>query len=794
MRSYSRPRHGMLTSIIMCFLVLMVLSSFVMGTQYVVSVQSQDQASMEALTQKVDEEVMAGASGPSRVTLGAIEATMSRVVDADAPFVLAEPPSVPTMALLSDISYDDGTSSWVLQYRTEQSSPSDELNHFSRILYASKAGNAEVGDLHNPCLAQSVEAQVCVDALKADYIVADAVATGSDSLDLDTAAIIGDAITVSSVDEPHSRVQTLTITIPHTAIRNYLASEETSPHPVYGDRVTWRFGLGMVFVGSHSSQSNVILFDTFNLVEISNQLVTVSKSNSYSIARHVSFYTQRVVDDESTADVDESEIYVAKIEYMLADGHALESIESTINEVDTCASPEKAAMQAKINNLANPGCITSYQLCDPVTFSSEQNGVTKTWATLVVPIVGVPVPGEVRISTLLHTIDTSVTPNTRSVSSLNFATGVAPQDACAPESIDTFNPIDHTVAELYRGVAVEAEAIDGYFSVYNSTGETSSTTDSLLTVVIRPKDAAALAYFDAFPAEQIRLDDVYMAHALPEATLPESIDNVIHTVDNGRAQLLLDSALVQACPQEVDGFVYEDGQFTCVTTHDWSREGGLLRPASKSRADGPYFVYSVTDHTEEEAKAWLKENVIGQLSESADTIAANIYAHTTSRVTADYTAKSKVFWMWPVYYWPDASPVGLKDHTIVSLAWSLAKEAPASRRRLLSTDSTYGTDSTDSVMPQIGLPLPKAIAKVRIAHKARPPPRDLARRRMRPAEELLQRKSLGEIVARHAMGPFDDMKAGPGKKQRVMRREEAKDNKPRLPKMVTRRVGKPAFV
>lgn len=772
------------------------------ATEYVVSVQSQDQAAMEELTRKVDEEVMLGASGPSRVTLGAIEATMSRVVDSDSPFVLAEPPSVPTMALLQDITYDSASTSWVLKYRTEQSNAADELNHFNRVLYASKEGDAVVGDLHNPCLAQSVDAQACIDALKADYIVADAVAANSDSLDLNTASLTAGTITVTSVNEPNSRVQTLTITIPHTVIRNHLAKEETSPHPLYGDRVTWQFGIGMVFLGTHTSQSNVILFDTFNLIEISNQLVTVSKSNSYSIARHVSFYTQRVADDESTADVDESEIYVAKIEYMLADGHALESIDSTINEVDVCSQAGKDDMQAKINNLENPGCITSYQLCNPVSFSSEQNGVTKTWVTLVVPILGVSVPGEVRISTLLYTIDQSVTPNTRSVSSLNFATGVAPQEACSAASTDTFNPIDHTVAELYRGVAVEAEAIDGYFSVYNSTGESISTTDSLLTVVLRPKDEAALAYFDAFPAEQIRLDDVYMAHALPEASLPESIDNVIHTVDNGRAQLLLDSALVQACPQEVDGFVYEDGQFTCVTTHDWSREGGLLRPASKSRVDGPYFVYSVTDHTEEEAKAWLKENVIGQLSESADTIADDIYAHTTSRVTADYTAKSKVYWMWPVYYWPDASPVGLKDHTIVSLAWSLAKTAlpagtpSASTRRLLSATQDLAMHQT---LPQIGLPLPKAVAKVRIAHKAahknRVPPRDLQRRRMRPAEELLQRKSLGEIIKRHAMGPFDDMKAGPGQKQRFMQvAQEEKANKPRLPKIATRRPGKPAFV
>ena len=44
----------------LCMLFLLVLAP-ALGTQYVVLVQSQDQSSMEGLTQKVDEEVMAEA-------------------------------------------------------------------------------------------------------------------------------------------------------------------------------------------------------------------------------------------------------------------------------------------------------------------------------------------------------------------------------------------------------------------------------------------------------------------------------------------------------------------------------------------------------------------------------------------------------------------------------------------------------------------------------------------------------------------------------------------------------------
>ena len=658
---------------------------------------------MEELTQKVDAEVRVGATGPSRVTLGAIEATMSRVVDSDSPFVVAHPPSVPTLALLQDITYDKDSASWTLRYRTEQSDAADELNHYDRILYATKEGSAEVGDLHNPCLAQDVTAAACVTALKTSYVAADAlVAGGGDSLSLTTGSVTP-AITVDITTEENSSVQTLELNIPHAAIRNHLASEEVTQHPVLGDQTTWRFGIGMVFMGSHAEQSNIVLHDTFNLVEISNQLVTVSKSNSYSIAKHVSFYTQRVVDDPATADTDESEIYVAKVEVMLNDGHSLESIDTTINEVDVCSLAGKTTMQTAINNLNNSACITSHPLCEAVTFTSETGGVTRTWVSLVIPLVDVPVPGEVRISALLHSIDTGVSPPTRSVSSLNFATATPPQDACSPAAFETFNPIEHTTAELYRGVGVVAEPIDGYIAVHQAGEESVSTTDSLLTVVIKPKDATALAYMSQFPSERIMLDDVYISHALPEATMPADISNVIHTVSNGRARLLVDDALMQACPEEKAGFVYEDGQFTCVTTHDWGLDGALARPFSKQAPDGPeflrYFVFDVSNNTEADAKLWLQENVVGQISSSAAAIADSIYTHATSRCVGDYAYKAKIYWMWPVYYWPDQSPVGLKDRAVLSLAWSLAKDPD------YDPASAPSTPTTSVVAPVVAMSL-----------------------------------------------------------------------------------------
>ena len=43
---------------------------------------------------------------------------------------------------------------------------------------------------------------------------------------------------------------------------------------------------------------------------------------------------------------------------------------------------------------------------------------------------------------------------------------------------------------------------------------------------------------------------------------------------------------------------------------------------------------------------------------------------------------AKIYWMWPVYHWPNKAPVGLEDKTIVSLSWSITKVDPNSRRLL----------------------------------------------------------------------------------------------------------------
>jgi hypothetical protein len=31
-----------------------------------------------------------------------------------------------------------------------------------------------------------------------------------------------------------------------------------------------------------------------------------------------------------------------------------------------------------------------------------------------------------------------------------------------------------------------------------------------------------------------------------------------------------------------------------------------------------------------------------------------------------------IFWIWPVFLWPNTAPIGLVDRTVISLAWSIA--------------------------------------------------------------------------------------------------------------------------
>ena len=674
------------TRIAVLYALLLALTATVQAaTPVLVSIQTQDQASMDALTRAIDDISVSGTGGADRVMLGAIEATASRVVDVDNPTLATMPETVPTLSLLDTISYDSAQHTWTLSYRTSRVDGTGRINSFRRHLYTSKLGAVETGDTHNPCLVQGVDNAACLDAMKTAYVISPSATPDADTLRVDEAGI---GVTVDDVE--HTMQQIITITIPHEAIYNELAQREAYTHPVDGERVQYSFGIGMLFTGA---ANNIVFFDNFHLVEVSNQLVSVDKSNSYSIARHVSFWTSQIESIPS--------IYIATIEYTLDDGHLLETIDATVNHRPIAAAC--ARMRDQIRALNSSACLTRYPLCTPVTYTTGEGAGLRTWATLVLPVELETGEEEVAINTLLTTNDTRVSPPRQGISTLNFATRQHPQQVCRDAKVTSFDPVSYTTADLYRGTAVafsENVAAASYFSVHNDTGDTAlSMAESLLTLVLRPTNDDAVQYMSRFTDEKIRLDDLYMSHASVEGVLPSTVHNTLHSVAMGRSEITVDPALLAVCPREVAGgsWVYETGfgsAADCVTTHDWAA-GSYSRFASAP--EGMSFVFRVDTASEETATAWLQSTLTGE-SDAGAAAAAQIYARAISRVESRFEPYSAVYWLWPVYYWPDKSPVGLKDRTLISLSWSLTQASTVHRRRLLGTgDGVVDLDADGAV-------------------------------------------------------------------------------------------------
>ena len=115
---------------------LLVLVAMVRATNPVlVSIQTQDQASMDALTRAIYDIAVSGSGGADRVMLGAIEATASRVVDVNSPTLATLPETLPTLSLLDTISYDSTDLAWTVKYRTSRVDGPGHINSFHRHLY-----------------------------------------------------------------------------------------------------------------------------------------------------------------------------------------------------------------------------------------------------------------------------------------------------------------------------------------------------------------------------------------------------------------------------------------------------------------------------------------------------------------------------------------------------------------------------------------------------------------------------------------------------------------------------------
>jgi len=645
-----------------CVILLFLLTIQILRADNVlVSIQSQSQTEMELLTEKVDQDIQLSHSS-MRQTLGAIEATMSRVVDEDSEYFVAPVLSVPTWSMLKDIEYNMSTDDWTFEYQTMRAEPTT-LNQFHRVLYFTKAGMAQHGDIDNQCLQDGISSEDCLSYLQNYYTVSPDFA--GQAIDYITYQGTGsDDISTELSGEPSSLTENVKITIPHTRIRNgslALARQETHVHPILGSQTQWTFGIGMLFWGVGNT---MIYFDTFDLIENSFEQLAISRSNSYSLARHVSFWTERVQYDTS--------IRIAIVEYFLSPGYEIVNISVSLNYEDITPA-DCSGMTEKVNALADKTCLYAHDLCSPNTLLTGDSGDLISYA--------IPIPQHhaagIQVNTLLNIRD--VVTDRIIMNTLNFKTDTEPQDVCLAPKTETFDPILNVNVTIYKGHALVAQEIDGTFTVQNVSDNALGLPEALMTLVLSPKDEKADTYFADFPDEVIQLDELYITHAIQGSTaIPETpINNVTGVHDThegvlmtGRSQLELDRRLLQNCPLEYAW----DASLECVTTQDWTLTGQHPRSFSSGNT---YFVRRATFTVDD--VSWLQSHSIFMDSSFAWSFLHQIQALVPSETRR---GKSAFYFIFPVYEWPDKSPIGLKDKALVSFSWSVSKTSMTSRRLL----------------------------------------------------------------------------------------------------------------
>jgi len=631
-----------------------------------VTVQSQTQADMDALTAAVNLASAADFSGAARVTLGTIEATMSRVVDMESEFLATVPQSVPTLRLLHAIEFDSASQTWHLAYEVMGREVGGDVNQFRRTLYLTRAGDAHSGDHENACLSAAVSDAACLAQLAARYVVPAAWAADADNLEFDASAASGIRSTLTPGDR--SLVERLDLYLPHAVVKGQLARRETRASATFGEQTQHTFGVGMLFL---QAGQNTILFDSFELLENAHLQAQIAKSVSYSVARHVSFFTEVVHGD--------SRVRLVSVEYMVEAGHVLHEITASVNGRAVTAEACRRARE-RIAQLADRACLAGRRVCEIETYTPPGGGSGDVWVTYTMPIpadVGAA-DDTLLVNTLLDTRDLAT--GTQLFSSINFRTPNRPRPVCTEVAVTAFNPTLFARATLYESTALRAQALT------SSTHALSNVTvdgvaaltmaDALMTLVLAPAASAdALAYFEQNPDERVRLDEVYMSHAKPSVVFG-SVQNSLHAAATeagaGRLAVVLDAGLLRQCPLESGaGFVYGPAAFSCVTTQDWGPGGPIRRPVSGVDAE---FVYEVLGGSAD--LEWLRRNIFGE-SFAGRTAATAFLARVRALVPAEHLPHARTFWVWPLYAWPNEAPVGLKDKTLLSLAWSLGADAGA---------------------------------------------------------------------------------------------------------------------
>ena len=265
-------------------------------TSVVVTVPTQGLAEMQALTQHIDALAteLTEHANHTRVLLGAIEATMSRVVDSDSLSVVTKPVAVPTMSLLEGVAFDTERRVWSMRYRTTQMDPRQDLNRFTRILYLSKDGNMQRGDPDNPCLEAGVVGTACLTLFEQRYFSPPVAALNGESiLAGDRLKWTSSIVNVTVLTDDTSLVQTLLIEIPHAEMRRHLAREEVHQSALWGEQKQYVFGIGMLFLAAEAGK-HVVISDVFSIIENSAQKLTVSALDAYSVATFAEFYSSVV--------------------------------------------------------------------------------------------------------------------------------------------------------------------------------------------------------------------------------------------------------------------------------------------------------------------------------------------------------------------------------------------------------------------------------------------------------------------------------------------------------------------
>jgi hypothetical protein len=688
-RSAARlQRHGgLLSAMLLCSLCFLARSAPLMLT-------------LQTHSQEQRERIQNGLQAQRRL-LGAWEATQSGVVDLGEPeghYEISSVQSVPTLSLLDSVKFDNYTEDWFFTYETmavDHLVPG-QINRYDRVLYFTSSEH-DVGntDTNNHCLQQGVTYQQCLDYLRSDYVVLEedpaspGLAERRDRIEATTWAMeqsfeacLQCSINASIQRHPASAVQTLRLKIPHRVIREKLSRRRNSTRAdsyaftEVGSQPALDFGVGMMFLPRPDANTgllppnNLLVFDMFTILENTFEQLAMTKRTSYSIATHVAFWT--VIADENP------DVRLVTIEYLLDKGYLLEEVKISTNNASLSeggsmlpiTAEDCAAMQVLVDGLSFPHCITKHPLCTPVVIVEGSGADVQTWATVVFPIPSWHTGSDFQFNTLIFSNLSTAHEGRgmRALSTLNFFSSHAPRVACTPSETVAFDATRHVRAELYRGHALVAETIAGTFSVFNDTSL--SSTEALTTLVLRPDDSAdALAYFQKYRAERLRLDELYMSHGQLQHVFPSDIVNRVQGTGEGRTHLLLDSELLTRCPLQDDSIPLVSPQ--CVTTKDWGRGGHISRAGSRQ-----YFVHQVAVDGSSEAAdlAWLTSNVFGNSDPAAVSAfrAAVLSRPFQTSFAAARKTHAAVFWIWPVFQWPNTAPIGLVDRTVVSLAWSIA--------------------------------------------------------------------------------------------------------------------------